>query len=440
MKLVNFVEDKFSEKKSGQFALQLLNFFEKFRSISSEQFDEKKPIYRKIASSKDLRKDYRIRLLKEYYIKPKYLTLSNSNGDKIGEIGYVPVEFLCRKYLKNVSIRAKLDQEANYVRSTEKFSSCLDSEQFSRLKGKLKCQLFIDDAQISPTNGLGTGKGQKYVNVYLRFIDMPAEYLSSENDIELLMMVKRSQLDMIDKDIRMATLFHQFTKDMNRLMKNGIEIDGKRYNVAFCHLNGDNKGVYECLGFGEGFQNDAFVCRYCLATGRCRHVSPEVAAQTRLHNKNLRHNVPSSEPLVEVPKCDQAECHTIQDNQIYPLKRSENYISKSESTKNGVVRNFPFQSLFIHGIDPSNIASPDPLHDLCEGTLQCIVEIIFHQAKNIIQGIHRKLTVGQIETIFAKSIRNFPFFEGNPKLRWQKGEFKLEGKGIQVCFDQCTFN
>lgn len=424
MQLMELIDDKLPEKDASLHCLAILNLIVKFQlnTFSSEKLK----IYRQFASSSYLRKDYRLNLVKEYYIAPEYLPLTNGEGIVVSNFGYIPIDKVALKYLKNPSIRKFLKEEPFRERSG-KYLSQMDSEQSDRLVGKLKIELFLDDAQLSPTNGLGTGKHHKYLYVYASFTDLPYKYTFHSDDIEMIMMVKRSDLELLSKDFKMVQLFERLKNDLSHLLKFGAQVDGEHFQVTVSFIRGDNAGIYEWTGFPFSFNINAFVCRFCGIKGMCSDCKIKKQA-----NKAVKRLKNKAQPLPSQLTLNCTNC--LQGTKgNFALLNNEDFKDFQEAQKHGLTRPFPFETLFDHNLTPANLLPPDSMHDISEGVFVDVIEIDLGIMKYKINREHKK-TVPQILTIFQSAINSFPFFEGKPKLKWDssKSTFKLDGKAIEV--------
>lgn len=438
IEVTDVISSKVSKSDISALSLKILEFFTKHQSTPLSELEPKLPLYRKIAASPFLRDKVKVSLVNQYYIEPEFIPLKNELGNDISTYSYVSITEIVKLYLKNHSIRNKLKQERTYEPSGV-YRSALDSGQCHRIRGKFKIDIFSDDAQIAPTNGTGFGN-QKYLFVYAIFPDLPPEYCHRIKDIELLMMVKRSDLDQINIDHRMDILYQKLDCELFRLMDKGITIDGEKYEVTVRYIRGDNKGMHEFLGFGQGFQNTSFRCRFCAALGKCKckhlvRTNDELGADTDMEvlpvAKKQRKNAPSKSivDIQEEPEC--SKCVTIQQtNKNFRLLDFNDFQTTDGAKHNGYVRNFALKSLITKKINVANSGVCDPMHELCETIHSNIVEILLGIMKNKLKK-EAKLKIQEIGDIFNKYIKEFPLFYGRPKLKWD-GAFKLEGKAIQV--------
>lgn len=435
--------DKLPEKTQSQIGLMVVDLLEEYDALPQEEkSDQKKSDYRKVVKTDWNRKAFKMFKVKDYYIAPKFYSLDDQNKKSVGRFAYVSLIDLCKKYLKNKFIRELLLKEQqqkneNYVPSYEKFTSILDSEQFWRLLGYLKIEIFFDDAQLAPSNGLGSGR-QKYYYVYVTFVDMPYEYCCHRNNVEQVLMVKRSDLDKINPKYRIQCLYKVIVKDLLHLMNVGIEVDGTRFYATVSNTCADNLGLYEWAGFCCSFKNEAFVCRQCGLRGKCKCKRGQKRKLSSVADNNLplpivkrKKTVPMStadQLTWQQPKC--GECKTIQDiDSVAKLLNAEDFESKPIAKSNGLIRPFPFR--ILPNIDVTNLSAPDIMHDKCEGILPNIAEILLHMMKDFLHAIHRG-TINQILEVFNDKFRQFNFYEGKQSLRWHKSSFKVDGEAIQV--------
>jgi len=172
---------------------------------------------KRVAKSSYLRKNYRIRQLSEegLYILPqsKILTVPTVIDNvvtmqNVGNYSVVSLISLCTTALKNPSLQMLLNQQrSNLIVKKETIAECskicrniLDGSEGARLAGKLKVELYIDDAQLAPTNGIGIGKRQNHLFVYSSFVDLSYEYRTRIENIDIVLMAKRSLLKITKKN------------------------------------------------------------------------------------------------------------------------------------------------------------------------------------------------------------------------------------------------
>jgi hypothetical protein len=386
-----------AERHVSKIAVDILKFYQNF---------EKKPSHvdylnlNKYAKSAYLRKEYRVRKY-DTYIQPVVKQVNELNRFSYS---YLPITQVCIKYLResNWLVRKLFSESSkNQVaakRHYKEYSTIFDGSFSSRLIGKLKLEIFIDDANFAPSNGIGT-KGQKFLNVYLTCSDIPFEKRIHSNEMEMILVANRAKLNKLESSNSLRHLFGHFREELSHLMKNGlqIEVDNKSATifVTLSTICGDNLGVYELTGNKRCFSLDAFVCRFCGAKGR-------------------RKNGDDSEVLDIQSLC-----------QSYPLISEQGAHSLSEL---GIIHDFVFDGL--PGITRWNCAPPDLTHDLAEGVVTNIIELLLTSI------VKRNGFLGSTKyniTIIAKRIENRKFYEGTPIAKWCGSEgFKIVGKAIQV--------
>jgi hypothetical protein len=389
-----------AEKHISIVANDVLNLFKKIAQAKPTQDDYDR--LHSYASSGHLRKEYRKRKFPTF-IEP---VLKQVNELNRFTYSYLPLTKVCMKYISqsNWIVRklfAEVESHSKRIATRthyQEYSTIFDGSFSSRLVGKLKLELFVDDANFAPSNGLGS-KGQKFINAYLSCADIPFEKRIHSNEMETVIIANRTKLNKSGSDNnQLKHLFEDFKQELRHLMIKGlqVEVNGKceTIQVTLSTIIGDNLGVYEIMGNKRCFNNDAYVCRYCGAKG-----------------KRKRNN---SGDVLEI----QSLC------QSFPLITEQGTRTLEEL---GILREFVFDGL--PGISRWNCAPPDLTHDLAEGVVLNVLELILTSiARNDLTG-----TVKYNTAVIIKQFDQHKFYEGKPALKWTGAEgFKLDGKAIQV--------
>src|SRR5699024_2392446 len=82
--------------------------------------------------------------------------LRKENGQLICKYTQLPLKDVCKKYLRNRHLVKKLLAEKKQRPNKEpkrSYSSIQDGHVFERLRGKLKLEIYIDDANLAPACG-----------------------------------------------------------------------------------------------------------------------------------------------------------------------------------------------------------------------------------------------------------------------------------------------
>lgn len=237
--------------------LSILDLCQDYSQIYTN--DSTKDAYKRISNSDYLQEKYLQYQLASTLVNPiNYSHLADADGQLYSfKYSTVSVESLMRKILKNEHVLNKVIREQNSAQQRTTHFPISTIEHCSiwpRLKGKLKMEIFIDDAQIAPS--LIFNKNQKYILVYATFPDIPYEHRVSEDNIEILLMANRKKLSELTKthklDDPIGTLLRTIADEMKHLMEKGIEVsaNGVQTNIklALSCICGDNAGIYELLG------------------------------------------------------------------------------------------------------------------------------------------------------------------------------------------------
>lgn len=388
-------------------AIDALNFGAfRHHSLSEEDIAD----FYTVARSDYLQDIYNERHLKDHVIAPQQLEFSN-NG-KTMKYTYVPFKQICEKYIQNKSILQKIIFEQNTAtQQNDTFKSILDGELAIErsFRGKLKFELYFDDVELMPGNG--KGKSRKYLQVYACCVDVPFQRRMHQNQIELLMMIDRKKVTSLNIDDPFPALFAPLTQDLAQLMNEGLQLEFNgqclTVQVVVTSILGDNLGIYELLGKSCCFNSNSFVCRYCHAYGNSNRDAVE-----NIQNLSIGMNLVTGQ-------------------------EDESFLSLGQHP----VRTFPFAGL--PGINQWNIAPPDIMHDVSEGTMPQVLELILtslvekskakwdsynwgNTKREVINFITSKYTSGSVL-----------FYEGSVELNWVEGNFKLFGNAALVSRKIC---
>lgn len=371
-------------------------------SLSEEDFED----FYAVAKSDYLQDIYNERHLNENVILPQQLELSN-NGTTM-KYTYVSFKQVCEKYIKNQHILKKIISEQSTLvnQSNTEFKSILDGELSveRNFSGKLKFELYLDDVELMPGNG--KGKSRKYLQVYTSCVDVPFHQRMHQNQIELLMMIDRKKVQSLNIDDPLPALFAPLIQDLAQLMTDGLQVEfnGKRFTieVVITSILGDNLGIYELLGRSCCFNSNSFICRYCHAYGNSNRDAVE-----NIQNTSIGMNLVTGQ-------------------------EDENFLSLGQHT----VRTFPFAGL--PGINQWNIAAPDIMHDVSEGTLPQVLEMILTSIVEKSKAKVNSYNWGNTKCEAINFINNaytsgdVTFYEGSVELSWVEGSFKLLGNAAMV--------
>lgn len=359
-------------------------------SISESEFE----LFKKIIKSDYLQMEYRKATYKNY-IPPRQLELESEHGSC--HYSYVsPIE-LCQQALNNkFLIEHLLKEKEGPLIATETFKSIMDGSVAQRLKGKLKVEIFVDDALISSSN---RNQSQKHLFVYLTFPDIPFKERTHSNNIDMILMINRKKLDDLKLTDSMTVLFKQLRKDLRKLICNGIQVKTSTnvettIYVTLSTVCGDSLGCYELLGFRMSFAPNAFICRYCSATGN-----------TRNNNQLSIQDLSRQGLLIEEPTNEQME--RLQTRRQFSLK------------------NLPEITQF-------NLCPADLMHDLPEGVLPDVIEMILTNlvANKLVGASTIQNSIRNVE----KEFERFKFYEGKPLVKWSPTSKRviISGKAVEV--------
>lgn len=327
-------------------------------------------------------------------IEPLMVDIVSPDEQFVCKASYLPLPKLAAKYLSNKSILKKViaeNQNQPKCGMKRSYSDMMDGTCSSRLKGRLKIEFGLDDAEIAPACGFSGV--QKYIFLYAACADLPYDQRVKTKDLEMVMSCNRKKLRQgfpgTDGE-GLKAMLAPLAKDLNQLTTNGIDvrIGTKVINikVTVASIIGDNLGLYELLGYGMSFQQSAFTCRFCAITSNTKSA--------------INTNMPGTSHML---------------------------IENEATDSSGIVRPFALEN---QDINRHNCAPPDPAHDLMQGVipevlsflLTWIVECRLMSKDNILKRFN--------------DYRN-SLFEGSPLIKAQGSEregvhFEIKGSAIQV--------
>lgn len=349
---------------------------------------------------------YNERSLMSDTVLPKQLQISNN--DITLKYTYVPIRIICEKYLKNNSILQKIVSEQRRNSTThfsDQYSSLLDGSMSTArdIQGALKIELYFDDVELSPANG--KGKSRKFLQVYASCVDIPFHKRMHQHEIELVMMIDRKVANSLNLDDPLSSLLAPLIQDLQYLLNEGIKVktNGRQFTVpvVITSILGDNLAIYELLGRTCSFNANSFVCRFCHAQGSSNRNATE-----NMQNLSIGMSLLTGNENDDILSLGQ-----------HPL------------------RTFPFASLT--GVHQWNIAPPDLMHDVSEGAMPLILEIIL---TSIVEKSKAKMPSynwgrtkkESIDFIIRSFKSNIIFYEDSLELSWSDKQFKLQGKSTMV--------
>nr|XP_046908118.1 uncharacterized protein LOC124489772 [Dermatophagoides farinae] len=136
-----------------------------------------------------------------------------------------------------------------------------------KLLGTLQLEFGFDDFSI--VNQLGVkNNNHTYMALYLTFPHIPLKMRLKQRNIFMVMLVNRKEMK--DAGYNLNDIFKPMINDMKLAMSEGIAInstENQKFTISISALCGDNKGIYEFLGYNTAFQARSFICRVCGAKG-----------------------------------------------------------------------------------------------------------------------------------------------------------------------------
>lgn len=256
-------------------------------------------IYQKVASSDYLQNSH---FEKSYpdYIKPILCQTITDVDGQVYPLKYtrISVTSFCQKVLKNTSIVDQIiSEQRNINHQSTVIESPLNSQFASRIRGKFKLEIYLDDSQFAPSGIFN--KTQKYLCVYITAADIPYQFRVKNEDISILLLVNRKKLQNLGLKDQFSALFSEIKTEIIALNTNGLKVfdsNGRQHIVkaTISTILGDNLGIYQFLGFGCSFQTRSFICRNCAAKGKAKN-DTETDIQDLFRHKPLITDPPEEE-------------------------------------------------------------------------------------------------------------------------------------------------
>lgn len=200
------------------------------------------------------------------YIAPREIVLGRNKFNIEQYYHYVPIkESLCA-LLKNESVKKQLEFPVEKDQTplfSEIMSDIHDGCSFKARKifeDKSILQIILYQDVFELANPLGSAKGnQKLIGVYFTLGNFYAQYRSSVEHLQLLLLCKETNLKLFGS----KKVFEALLKDLKEL-ENGIVMDGIKITAALFCIVGDNLGQHFIGGFIQNFSKSNYMCRYCL--------------------------------------------------------------------------------------------------------------------------------------------------------------------------------
>lgn len=370
----------------------MLNLFQKFRNSNDAADDQLMKIER-IVKSEHLQKVFKSRTLKNH-IEPQVVDLLDETGNVVTCYTYVPIKDICTKYLTNASLVNHLIEEGakakRQMSHSQTFGHFMDGSAFKarQLYGKLKLELYLDDANMSPTN---LNNKQKTLFVYLTAADLPIYHRSKKLEIETIIVANRFKLKNLGENA-VAQMFNRLKDDLAQLTKAGIQVkhqgETKTIGVELAMVIGDNLQINELLGYKQNFNNNSYVCRYCSAS---------------------------------FSDLDDAN------RDFLLLEELQSGQSKKKDKKDyGIMRDFAFDGL--SNITRLNLCPPDPTHDIAEGTLSVFLTKILHSL-TLWERVSQETILQRITEYGPKLAEGQPIVKAASVLT-----YSITGTASQVCY------
>lgn len=233
--------------------------------------------YQQIANSKHLQDAYLERTLKSYVAPIQHETITDIDGTEHQfKFTQVPLKSILSIAFRNQSLvdyLCKQQQQPTQRHPNPDINSPLDGTIFSRMKGKIKIELYADDTQYSP--GF-FNNSQKFTCVYISLADVPFHYRTRSDAIDIYMLVNAKQLKNLNLNDSVGALFSVLRREIEEINQDGgIKLRSSsnecfNFEVTISTILGDNLAIYPMLGFSASFKNDSFICRFCSARGNSK--------------------------------------------------------------------------------------------------------------------------------------------------------------------------
>ena len=281
----------------------------------------------------------------------------------------VSIDSVCKKFLEQNPLKNE-----SATTSATTISSYKDSQMAQRSMNKLTLELYFDDVTL--TNS--TNKAQKFCFMFVGFMNKDFKERCHRNDLVTILALNRQEMK--KHSISLFECLYPVRLELAKLLRSGLNIDGKRVEVTIGNLLGDNLAINEILGLKMAFQRSSFICRFC------------------------------GEDSVEIQR----------------PKSSKIFQKSNQKLLNHTVRPF-----FLHGLleeNISRISPPDIMHDILEGCLMDWLKLIFDFFifKSTSENEARRKIVARFENFKAR------FAYGTSSLSFEKDVIKFIGTAVQV--------
>ncbi len=211
--------------------------------------------YNKIAASDHLQEIY-FEKTNSSYIQP--LSLDELHvGERIYNLKYsvTPLLPIITRALRNQSlVDHLLNESAQRPQQNLSLDSSLDGLFSSRIRGKLKLEVYIDDCQYSPSF---TNRTQNFTCIYLSLTDIPYHLRTKKDEIDIYMLVNKAKIDELKLDDVNFALFSRLRSEIDAINQNGglqlCSSTGSQFNidVTISTVLGDNAAIYPFIGFSK---------------------------------------------------------------------------------------------------------------------------------------------------------------------------------------------
>ncbi|EEC15671.1 hypothetical protein IscW_ISCW013181 [Ixodes scapularis] len=178
---------------------------------------------------------------------------------------YVPVKETLEAFLSDISVQKLLsrtnDLEPGFLQDITDGKLYGESNFFIAGENTIQLLLFQDAFEVA--NPLGSArKKHKILGMYYTIANMPPFAQTKVHAMQLVMLCYDSTLQKVGHDVVMKSL----VSDLADLEKDGVTVNGVRYNCGLLSCLGDNLGSHGIGGFVESFSRSKYFCRFCEVT------------------------------------------------------------------------------------------------------------------------------------------------------------------------------
>lgn len=331
------------------------------------------------------------------FVEPETVVLGTDKNGKVDTFQYVSVCEMLKCTLENPSVWSDFYNqpvEDGYLTTVFDGTAYRDHTFFQGDRKKICIQLYSDEFEVC--NPLGSKRGKhKLTAVYYSILNFPQKVRSRLSGIHLALLVK----DKFVASYGLHKIFAPLVRDISRLEKKGISVNGEVLYGSVLAMTGDNLSSHRLGGFKCSFSHGR-ICRFCMALRHeisYKHLEQDFTQRSpaghKHHIKMLMSGAPTSS-LYGV----RAPC-----------------------------------VLTFSGFEPTEHLPPDLMHDMLEGVIPFVMR---HVISHLIS--HKFFTLSALNLCILNL--DYPPYDARNKPEeissdYLKGKSNIRGSASQIlCF------